>query len=246
MCTRYVPPELAEIEEFWRIGASRRGPAGVFAARELYPLATGPFLRAGADGTRELLLGQWGMIPPDSDTRIPMSRPRGPGDKPRRISTVNARQESLASRPTYREAWTHGQRCIVPARLFFEPCWESGRNVWWRFLRADGQPWSVAGLWSEWTDPATGEVVPSYTMLTVNADAHPLMKRMHRPDPKLPPDRQDKRSLVLLEPSAVDAWLHGSPAQARALIALTPAQDFDATPADAAQDPQRATGDLFD
>lgn len=32
-------------------------------------------------------------------------------------------------------------------------------------------------------------------MLTLNADNHPLMNRMHKPDPKLPPDQQDKRSL---------------------------------------------------
>jgi putative SOS response-associated peptidase YedK len=35
-----------------------------------------------------------------------------------------------------------------------------------RFARVDGQPWVLAGLWSEWTDPVTGELVPSYTMLT--------------------------------------------------------------------------------
>ena len=42
--------------------------------------------------------------------------------------------------------------------------------MWWRFGRADGQPWG-AGLWNTWTDKATGEMVESYTMLTLNADA---------------------------------------------------------------------------
>lgn len=36
-------------------------------------------------------------------------------------------------------------------------------------------------------------------MLTVNADDHPIMSRMHKPDPKLPPDQQDKRSVVAIE-----------------------------------------------
>ena len=228
MCTRYVPPEIGELEDFWQIGAGKSLSHSQFRARELFPLSTGPIVRLGAQGDRAALLAQWGMIPPGSETRIPMSRPRGPGEKPKRISTVNARQETIGTRPTYRHAWKSGQRCIVPARLFFEPNWETGANVWWRFRRVDGQPWSVAGLWSEWTDPATGEVVPSYTMLTVNADTHPLMKRMHKPDPRLPPDQQDKRSLVLLERDEVDLWLGGSKEEARALIKLTPVELFDA------------------
>jgi len=68
----------------------------------------------------------------------------------------------------------------------------------------------AAGLWNIWTDSVTGEILESYTMLTVNADHYPLMSRMHKPDPKLPPDRQDKRSVVPIEPADVDAWLYGS------------------------------------
>ena len=56
----------------------------------------------------------------------------------------------------------------------------------------------------------TGEVIESYTMLTVNADDHPLMCRMHKPDPKLPPDQQDKRSVVAIEVDDVERWLQGS------------------------------------
>ena len=90
-----------------------------------------------------------------------------------------------------------------------------------RGSRADGQPWGIAGLWNTWVDKASGEVVESYTMLTLNADAHPLMCRMHKPDPKLGADQQDKRSLVLLEPSAFDQWLAGTVEEARADAAHT-------------------------
>jgi hypothetical protein len=41
-------------------------------------------------------------------------------------------------------------------------------------------------------------------MLTLNADAHPIMKRMHKPDPKLGPDQQDKRSVIAIESADVD------------------------------------------
>jgi putative SOS response-associated peptidase YedK len=107
--------------------------------------------------------------------------------------------------------------------------------VWWRFGRSDGQPWALAGLWAEWTDPASGEVVLSYTMLTQNCDAHPLLSRMHKPDPALPPHAQDKRSVVPIEREHWDQWLHGSSAQALELVRLPAVERFAHGPADPGQ-----------
>jgi putative SOS response-associated peptidase YedK len=100
---------------------------------------------------------------------------------------------------------------------FDEPNWETGRNVWWRFIRKDGAPWGLAGLWNTWVDRATGEVHESYTMLTVNADEHPLMSRMHKPDPKYGPQEQDKRSVVAIESADVEQWLYGTRDEVRTL-----------------------------
>ena len=129
-------------------------------------------------------------------------------------STNNARFEELSAKASYKQPWVKGQRCIIPATVFYEPCWETGRNVWWGFRRRDGEPWGLAGLWATWTDKATGEVHESYTMLTINADDHPLMGRMHKPDPKLPADQQDKRSVIAIEQDDVAQWLYGEPAEA--------------------------------
>lgn len=82
-----------------------------------------------------------------------------------------------------------------------------------------------------WVDPASGEVHESYAMLTQNADAHPLMRRMHRPVPALAPDRQDKRSVVPLAADDITAWLHGTPDEARALIRLPALETIAAGPA---------------
>jgi putative SOS response-associated peptidase YedK len=89
----------------------------------------------------------------------------------------------------------------------------------------------LAGLWNTWTDKSSGEIVESYTMLTLNADAHPLMRRMHKPDPALAPDRQDKRSVVAIELADVDGWLFGSVDKAAALVGLTSLELFAAGPA---------------
>ncbi len=70
-------------------------------------------------------------------------------------------------------------------------------------------------------------------MMTMNADAHPLMRRMHKPDPKLPPNEQDKRSVIAIAPADYDTWLHGPHEGAVALIRLTAIEDFDAAPDDA-------------
>ena len=176
MCNRYAPPRPEDVLQRWL----PRQPAVSFPAGPVFPRAQGPFIRArrpgapGEAGAPELVVGQWALVPGFAKSaRLP-------------YSTNNARFEELASKASYRQPWARGQRCIIPAAWFDEPCWETGRNVWWRFRRADGQPWALAGLWNTWTDPATGELVESYTMLTLNADDHPLMRRMHKPDPALP------------------------------------------------------------
>ena len=66
------------------------------------------------------------------------------------------------------------------------------------------------------------------------------MRRMHKPDPALPPDGQDKRSVVVLRPEDEATWLHGRPAEAAALVGLAPVEDFDAAALD-----MPVRGDLF-
>lgn len=157
------------------------------------------------------LVAQWGLIAPFANSRDGMHNGK-------RLSTNNARSERMATAPTYRDAWKKGRRCLIPANSYDEPYWGTGKNIWWRFWRADGEPWALAGLWSEWTDRATGEVVPSFTMITQNCDGHPLLSLMHKPDPKFAADKQDKRSVVSIEPGSWDQWLNGTPEQAQALI----------------------------
>lgn len=217
MCNRYTSPSDADIERQWHLGRSQP-----WRAAGVYPRAPGPFIRAArsasadsnADASSELVIGQWALIPWFAKT-------------PKlSFSTNNARAEELAAKPTYKHPWARGQRCIIPATSFDEPCWETGKNVWWRFRRADGLAWGLAGLWATWTDPASGEIHESYTMLTLNADDHPLMSRMHKPDPALPPDRQDKRSVVPIDDADAQTWLHGSVQEATSLLRLTPADRF--------------------
>lgn len=140
MCNRYTPPDEAEIERNWHVG--NRNPQRWWDD-VIVPRRQGPFIRrARGDraSSRELVVGQWGLIPWFA--------------KAAKLSyaTNNARSEELQAKASYKQPWVRGQRCIIPAADFDEPCWETGRNVWWRFRRADSMPWGLAGLWNTWID----------------------------------------------------------------------------------------------
>ena len=141
-------------------------------AWELYPKSRGTFIRRRADVVelvREATGGTWGLLPWFAKT---------PEIK---FNTVNARSETVATAASYKAPWGRGQRCIVPMDAFFEPNWETGKHIRWKFSRHDGGPIAVAGLWERWRGKGDQEIT-SYTLLTVNADVHPLLRRMHRPD----------------------------------------------------------------
>lgn len=223
MCNRYETPTQIKTERFWHLG---RDNATALWPRAVFPRAPGPFIRRARNVTgyeRELTVGQWGLIPwfaKEPKLKFP---------------TNNARSEELEAKASYTDPWKRGQRCIIPASTFDEPNWESGKNVWWQFKRSDGDPWGLAGVWNTWVDRATGEVHESYTMLTINADAHPLMRRMHKPDLKAPADKQDKRLVIPLEEADFDQWLESTGEQAKTLLKLAPVEVFNAGPLGPAQ-----------
>jgi len=136
---------------------------------------------------REALTGLFGLVPHWSqDTKIVKH-------------TYNARSETVAEKPSFRDAWRKAQHCIIPAQAIFEPDWRSGKAVPTCIFRADGEPMGIAGLWSAWKSPK-GELIHSYTMLTVNADEHPLMRLFHKPT-------DEKRMVAILPPNQYQDWL---------------------------------------
>jgi putative SOS response-associated peptidase YedK len=144
---------------------------------------------------REALLGSFGLIPHwAKDAKIARN-------------TYNARSETVAEKPSYRDAWRTGKRCIIPADAIYEPDWRSGKAVPARISRVDGEPMGIAGLWAAWKSPK-GEIVHSYTMLTINADQHPLMQKFHKPE-------DEKRMVVILPDQHYSDWLNVPQADCR-------------------------------
>jgi len=217
MCNRYHPTRAEIIRAQWELGEPATGDRTWRPG--IGPWGDGPFIRA-RNGAPKLVVGTWALIG-DRDKK-PVNRPH---------MTNCARWEELAQKPTYKGPWMRRQRCLIPADRFDYPNWESGKNEWWTFRRGDGQPWHLAGIWNAWTSPETGEVFESYSTLTQHCDAHPLLNRFHKPEPDLPPDKQDKRTVVPLEVAEFRTWLMGTSEEAAALVRLRQVELYDAGPA---------------
>jgi putative SOS response-associated peptidase YedK len=164
-----------------------------------WPTGLAPFIRLAEDGSgkRRVDDGAFGMVPPFAKELVY-------GRK-----TYNARAETVAKLPSFRNAWRRGQRCIVPAEAIFEPYYETAESkpVRWRIQQPGEVPMGIAGIWETWSNPETGENVFSFAMLTVNADGHPIMSRFHK-------WVEEKRMVVILAPEEYDPWLTCSIADA--------------------------------
>lgn len=182
---------------------------------DMWPRYAGAFIRrppeaaSGDDAVapRESQLGRWGLVPWGTRDAA----------KQLKLSTFNARAESVAGSYTFGGAWRRAQRCIIPAEAIFEPDWRTGQHVPTRIACADGEPLGLAGLWDRWESP-TGTVL-SYTMLTINADGHAFMSRFHRPG-------EEKRMVVVLREDDYEAWLRAPVAAAMDFIRPCPPADL--------------------
>jgi putative SOS response-associated peptidase YedK len=176
---------------------------------ETYPGYSAPIIRAGDGGDLKVDLAVFGLVPGWSK------------DKSIGKRTYNARSETVAEKPSYRSAWRQRRYCLVPMERFFEPCWETGKAVRWSIHRRDNELFAVAAIWDSWTDKGSGEIVESFSMLTINADGHPVMGRWHRPG-------DERRSLVVVPPDRWRAWLTAEPVDAAAMMLPMDAGVFDA------------------
>ena len=72
---------------------------------------------------------------------------------------------------------------------------------------------AIASIWDTWTDTESGELIVSFSMITIDASAHPVMNRFHKPE-------DEKRTVVPLRPELFNQWLNATPETARSLLTL--------------------------
>lgn len=198
MCTNYRSPEKDGFEAFTEF------PTPTFDyPPEIYKDYVAPILRR-IDGENHTDPATFGMVP---RKHIP------PGVKV--FDTMNARAETVGEKRSFSGAWKRLQLCLIPAAWFYEPNYETGKPIRWRIGMTDGAPFAIAGLWREWAEP-DGTAL-SFTMLTLNAVDHPLLRQFHAPG-------KEKRGIVVLPRELQDDWLASrSTDEARSFLNLMPA-----------------------
>ncbi|CAG4888069.1 SOS response-associated peptidase [Paraburkholderia saeva] len=202
MCTSYRANPHERFEAFSIFSA----PSFEYKP-EIYKDYFAPIFRRGGMGW-STDPASFGIVP---RKRIP------PGVKV--FDTMNARAETIGEKRSFSGAWNRLQLCLIPCESFYEPNYETGKPVRWRIGMASGAPFAIAGLWRSWEEP---EGLPSlsFTMLTVNSDDHPLMKRFHKPG-------DEKRSVVIVRPHSYEAFLNSqSTDEARSFLNLYPAEEM--------------------
>lgn len=137
----------------------------------------GPVVTSGR--TNELQMLRWGFVPfwvKDEASAMRM-----------RASTLNCISEEMYDKPAFRDAAREGKRCLIPCTGFFEWRWmdEKGKKKIPYFVHFKDQPiFSIAGLYSRWTDRSSGQRYDSYTVLTTRANG--LMSTIHNSKKRMP------------------------------------------------------------
>ena len=191
MCGRFTQRfSWREVHDFLNL----TGPA--LNLRPRYNVAPGQdvaAVRSGTDGRRLSML-RWGLIPA-------WSRKPNIG-----YALINARAETVASKPSFRAAY-RSRRCLIPADGFYEWARQGSMKQPYLIGLKDGGPMAFAGLWEHWTVPAgidlprsladsePGDAVETCTILTTAANE--VLAPIHH------------RMPVIVPSALFDPWLAG-------------------------------------
>ena len=115
------------------------------------------------------------------------------------FSTINAKSETVATSPAFRDAWKQ-RRCLVPADWFYE--WQKideKKKQPFAIAAKDDTMFAFAGLWETWKDKATGQKLRTYSILTT--DPNDLMEPIHNRMPVILHRRDYERWLAPTDPA---------------------------------------------
>lgn len=176
MCGRFSlhAPESRIREAF---NLEHTEPLGLKPRYNIAPSQQIPIIRDTGTG-RELVMARWGLIPSWSK------------ESTSKYSTINARIESVAEKPTYRTPFKQ-RRCLIPADGFYEWKQVAGKKVPHHIRLKDGKIFALAGLWDHW-EGEDGNV-ESCTIIVMPSNE--VMKPIH------------ERMPAIIAPAEYDWWL---------------------------------------
>jgi putative SOS response-associated peptidase YedK len=201
MCGRFASKSTArDIEKEFKVGKLNKL---IFGPR--YNIAPAQMIAAVLETDGERTVGElrWGLIPSwAKDAAI--------GSK-----LINARAETLSEKPSFKNAF-RARRCIIPASGFYE--WAkkgaSAKQPFYFYLK-EKDVFGFAGLWEEWLDKESGELVETCTIITT--EANEVLEPVH------------DRMPVILKAENYDEWLDEKlkdTARLQNLLAPYPAEEM--------------------
>jgi putative SOS response-associated peptidase YedK len=191
MCGRYLL--TSPIEALRRVFGVTDAPINLAPRWNIAPTTDCLIVRRDDPGARHFAQLRWGLVPSWAKDTTGASR------------MINARGETVADKPAYRDA-LRKRRCLVPADGFYE--WpETGddrRPILLR--RVDREPFAFAGLWERWRQP---DGVSLETFTIVNTEAVAAMRAFHH---RVPIVLDAARQARWLDPAADPAPIVAGPA----------------------------------
>jgi putative SOS response-associated peptidase YedK len=134
---------------------------------------------------------------------------------------INARVETVTSKPAFKSAFRH-RRCLIPSDGFYEWQGKAGNKQPYYFHLPSGEPMAFAGLWESWQDKnASSESEPYKSCTIITTDASDSVKGVH------------DRMPLILKPEAYGEWLDPEikePAKIEALLRTKYVEDLKSYP----------------
>jgi putative SOS response-associated peptidase YedK len=180
---------------------------------DIAPGSIQPVILTNQSGEREIEFMRWGFKTPDK-------------------LLFNARSEGITTMNFWKDSFSK-RRCLVPADSFYE--WEklrSGNKPKYEFSVPGRVPFGMAGVWSIWKNPKTGEREPTFAILT--GEANGVMRPVH--------DRQP----TILEPRDYAEWLSASERPPIHLLRLLADEEMESKLVDSGSDITTEQAALFD
>src|SRR5215471_1902475 len=166
MCGRFTQRYTwREVHDLYGLTGAARN---LQAHYNIAPNDTVEVVRTAENRTTELVPMRWGLVPwwwKKPLKQLPAS--------------LNARAESVADKPMFRDAFKRHQ-CIIPASGYYEWVKKPDDKQPYFISGADGNVLSFAGLWDRWRNPEIGEPVTSCTIIVTDANelTRPIHNRM--------------------------------------------------------------------
>ncbi|MFN0205872.1 MAG: SOS response-associated peptidase, partial [Planctomycetota bacterium] len=184
MCGRYQNFPVDEFSEIklkaTRLGEWLHDAAPIPPNYNIAPTQQVQAIRTNAAGGKpEVVMFRWGLIPAWSK------------DEKIGYKLINARAETVAEKPSFREAYKK-RRCLIVASGFYEWKKVGAAKEPWRIVMKDRQRFAFAGLWERWKNPAA-QFLETCTIVTTSAND--LVAPIH------------DRMPVIVRPELYETWL---------------------------------------